>query len=137
MVEGLAYPRLTSVGYPLSRLLSSCVAACPSGAKRLCVLVPTSQAGKDSRVVCRTTAGAACNRRLPPTVVNSETCPCVDGVAAAGLCPPRLPPPDRQGGVPSPPLVGDAGGVLPGPLLAEAADALFCWAGAAFVGALA
>ena len=62
------------------------------------------------------------------------------GVAAAGLSPPRVPPPDRQAGVPPPPLVGDAGGVLPGrSLLAEAADALLppCWAGAAVVGALA
>ena len=125
MVEGFAYPRLASVGYPLSKLPSSCVAACPSGAKRLCVLVPTSQAGKDSRVD-RTTAGAACNRRLPPTVVNSVMCPVGVGVAAAGLCPPRLPPPDRQrasGRFPAP--RGEPGGVSvalpPSPAVAGAA----------------
>jgi len=56
-------------------------------------------------------AGAACRRRrLPPTTVNSVQISCsgpVGGVAAAGQCPPRLPPPDRQ----RPWALGEAKGI--------------------------
>ena len=63
------------------------------------------------------TAGAARTRMVsvPPATVNCDACPVINGgVAAAGLSPPRLPPPDHQDLAAPSPALGEVGGVLPG-----------------------